>query len=179
MQKLDEIILKRQSCRSYVTKSVAKEDIIKCLDAARLAPSACNSQPWKFTVVTEPETKAKLSALLQIVGGNKFADAAPVLIAVSEDECPKLMPGVLERWSCKHFAHCDIGIAIAHFTLKAAESGLATCIMGTFEDRDVKELLEIPSGDTVRAVIALGYPSDDKIRDKNRKELGEIVRVID
>lgn len=179
MQKLDEIILKRQSCRSYDTKPVAKEDIIKCLDAARLAPSACNSQPWKFTVVTEPETKAKLSALLQIVGGNKFADAAPVLIAVSEDECPKLMPGVLERWSCKHFAHCDIGIAIAHFTLKAAESGLATCIMGTFEDSDVKELLDIPKGDTVRAVLALGYPSDDKIRDKNRKELDEIVRFID
>ena len=179
MQKLDEIILKRQSCRSYEPKPVAKEDIIRCLDAARLAPSACNSQPWKFTVVTEPETKAKLAGLLQIVGGNKFADVAPVLIAVSEDECPKLMPGVLQRWSCKHFAHCDIGIAIAHLTLKAAESGLATCIMGTFEDSDVKELLDIPKGDTVRAVIALGYPTDDKTIDKNRKELGEIVRFID
>lgn len=179
MQKFDEIILKRQSCRSYQPKPVAKEDIIRCLDAARLAPSACNSQPWKFTVVTEPETKAKLAGLLQIVGGNKFADVAPVLVAVSEDECPKLMPGVLQRWSCKHFAHCDIGIAVAHFTLKAAESGLATCIMGTFEDGDVKELLDIPKGDTVRAVIALGYPSDDTIRDKNRKELGEIVRFID
>lgn len=176
---LDEIILKRESCRSYETKPVAKEDIIKCLDAARLAPSACNSQPWKFTVVTGPETKAKLSALLQIVGGNKFADAAPVLVAVSEDECPKLMPGVLERWNCKHFAHGDIGIAIAHFTLKAAESGLATCIMGTFEDKDVKELLDIPKGDTVRAVIALGYPSDNRQRDKKRKELNEIVRFID
>ena len=97
--KLDEIILKRQSCRSYDTKPAAKDDILKCLEAARLAPSACNSQPWKFTVVTEPATKAKLASLLQIVGGNKFADAAPVLVAVSEDECPKLMPGVLQKWS--------------------------------------------------------------------------------
>ncbi len=177
--KLDEIILKRESCRSYDTRPVAKEDVLKCLEAARLAPSACNSQPWKFTVVTEPGIKAKLAGLLQIVGGNKFADAAPVLIAVSEEECPKLMPGVLQRWSCKHFSHCDIGIAIAHLTLKAAESGLATCIMGTFEDSDVKELLDIPDGDTVRAIIALGYPSDDKIRDKKRKELVEIVRFID
>ena len=175
----DEIILKRESCRSYDAKPVAKEKILKCLEAARLAPSACNSQPWKFTVVTEPETKAKLASLLQIVGGNKFADAAPVLVAVSEEECPKLMPGVLQRWSCKHFAHCDIGIAIAHFTLKAAESGLATCIMGTFEDSDVKELLDIPRGDRVRAVLALGHPSEDKIRQKNRKELEEIVRFID
>ncbi|MEA4872482.1 MAG: nitroreductase family protein [Synergistaceae bacterium] len=179
MKHLDEIILKRQSCRNYDTKPVAKEDVIKCLNAARLAPSACNSQPWRFIVVTEPEMKAKLSALLQIVGGNKFADAAPVLVAVSEDECPKLMPGVLERWSCKHFAHGDIGIAIAHFTLKAAELGLATCIMGTFEDSDVKELLDIPKGDTVRVVIALGYPSDGRVRDKNRKELDEITRFID
>ena len=80
----DEIILKRESCRSYDAKPVAKEKILKCLEAARLAPSACNSQPWKFTVVTEPETKAKLASLLQIVGGNKFADAAPVLVAVSD-----------------------------------------------------------------------------------------------
>ncbi|HPX03205.1 MAG TPA: nitroreductase family protein [Synergistaceae bacterium] len=177
--KLDEIILKRQSCRSYDTKPAAKEDILKCLEAARLAPSACNSQPWKFTVVTEPATKAKLASLLQIVGGNKFADAAPVLVAVSEDECPKLMPGVLQKWSCKHFAHGDIGIAVAHFTLKAAEMGLATCIMGTFEDKDVKELLNIPEGDTVRVVIALGYPADGSVREKNRKKLDEIVRFID
>ena len=176
---LDEIILKRQSCRNYDTKPVAKEDVLKCLEAARLAPSACNSQPWTFTVVTRPETKAKLASLLQIVGGNKFADAAPVLVAVSEEECPKLMPAVLQRWSCKHFAHCDIGIAIAHFTLKAAESGLSTCIMGTFDDSDVKELLDIPRGETVRVVIALGFATDNSVRDKKRKELSEIVRFID
>ncbi len=70
-------------------------------------------------------------------------------------------------------------IAIAHFTLKAAELGLATCIMGTFEDSDVKELLDIPKGDTVRVVIALGYPSDGRVRDKKRKELDEITRFID
>ena len=171
---------KRYTVKKYNSERKLDSEIIEQLKSIlHLSPSSINSQPWKFTVVTEPETKAKLSALLQIVGGNKFADAAPVLITVSEDECPKLMPGVLERWSCKHFAHGDIGIAIAHFTLKAAESDLATCIMGTFEDSDVKELLNIPRGDTVRAVIALGYPSDDKIRDKNRKELSEIVRFID
>ncbi|NLD04623.1 MAG: NAD(P)H nitroreductase [Synergistaceae bacterium] len=175
---LDEIILKRQSCRSYETRQVDREDILKCLDTARLAPSACNSQPWKFTVVTEPKTKGKLADLLKIVGGNKFADQAPVLVAVSEDACPELMPGVLKKWSCKHFAHGDIGIAIAHFTLKAAEIGLATCIMGTFEDQDVKELLDIPEGDTVRAVIALGYPSGSQVREKTRKGLDEIVRFI-
>lgn len=176
--KLDEIILKRESCRSYEAKSVAKKDVLRCLDAARLAPSACNSQPWRFTVVTEPQTKGKLADLLKIIGGNKFADQAPVLVAVSEEACPKLMPGVLKKWSCKHFAHGDIGIAIAHFTLKAAEVGLATCIMGTFEDKDAKELLGIPEGDTVRAVIALGYSSESQAREKTRKELDEVAQFI-
>lgn len=179
MENLDKIILRRESCRSYDTKPPTKEEIIKCLEAARLAPSACNSQPWKFTVVTRAETKKKLASLLQVSGGNKFADSAPVLIAVSEEECPKLLPGIEKIWGCKHFAHCDIGIAIAHFTLKAAESGLATCIMGTFEDSDVKKLLNIPQGDTVRAVIAVGYPADNGVRDKKRKELDEIVSFID
>ncbi|MDD4159525.1 MAG: nitroreductase family protein [Synergistaceae bacterium] len=175
---LDEIILKRQSCRGYAASPVAAEDIIKCLDAARLAPSACNSQPWRFTVVTEPQTKEKLADLLKIVGGNKFAGQAPVLVAVSEEACPRLMPTVLEKWDCKHFAHGDIGIAAAYFTLKAAEIGLATCIMGTFEDSDVKELLSIPEEETVRAVIALGYPSDGQIRVKTRKNLDDIARFI-
>jgi len=179
MYQLDEIILKRQSCRSYEPKTVAREDIIKCLEAARLAPSACNSQPWKFTVVTEPQTKTKLADLLKIIGGNKFADEAPVLIAIAEEACPKLMPGVLKKWDCKHFAHGDIGIAVAHFILKAADIGLATCIMGTFEDKDVKELLNISEKDTVRVVISLGYPSDSNVKGKNRKNLDDIVSFVE
>lgn len=179
MYQLDEIIIKRQSCRSYEPKPVAREDIIKCLDAARLAPSACNSQPWRFTIVTEPQTKTKLADLLKIIGGNKFADEAPVLIAVAEEACPELMPGVLKKWDCKHFAHGDIGIAVAHLTLKAAELGLATCIMGTFEDKDVKELLNIPEEHKTRVIISLGYPSDSKERGKNRKSLDEIASFIE
>lgn len=179
MYQLDEIILKRQSCRSYDPKSVAREDIIKCLGAARLAPSACNSQPWKFTVVTEPQIKTKLADLLKIIGGNKFAAEAPVLIAVIEEACPELMPGVLKKWDCKHFAHGDIGIAVAHLTLKAADIGLATCIMGTFEDKDVKELLNIPEKDTVRVIISLGYPSNSEVKGKNRKNLDDIANFIE
>lgn len=89
------------------------------------------------------------------------------------------MTAVLEKWDNKHFAHGDIGIAIAHLTLKAPEIGLATCILGTFEDKDVKALLNIPKDDTVRVVISLGYALDGKIRTKNRKSLDEIVKYIE
>jgi len=179
MKDFKELILKRQSCREYDGKPVNKEDIIKCLDAARLAPSACNSQPWHFTVVTEKETKDKLCKLVQIIGGNLFADKAPVLIAVSEEKCPKLMPRVLERWDCKRFAQGDTAMATAYLTLQASEIGLSTCIMGTFEDSDVKPLLNIPDEYTVRVIIALGYPGNDAIRNKNRRDIDDIASFIE
>ncbi len=179
MKNLKELILKRQSCRKYNGKPVDKETIIKCLDAARLAPSACNSQPWHFVVVTENETKERLAKLVQIIGGNMFADKAPVLIAVCEEKCPKLMPRVLEKWDCKRFAQGDLGMAVAHLTLQAAELGLATCIMGTFEDKDVKTLLNIPSGQSVRVIVALGHPEEETIRDKDRKSIYEIATFVE
>jgi nitroreductase len=179
MEDFKELVLKRQSCRKYDGRTVDKDDIVKCLDAARLAPSACNSQPWHFVVVTDEKTREKLSKLVQIIGGNMFADKAPVLIAVYEEECPKLMPQVLEKWGCKYFAQGDIGIAVAYLTLQAAEIGLSTCIMGTFEDSDVKSLLNIPPAQTVRVIIALGHAEDKNIRAKNRKSIEEIANFIE
>lgn len=179
MNDFHELVLKRQSCRNYDGKPVDKKVLLKCLEAARLAPSGCNSQPWHFVTVTEPKTLETLAKLVQIIGGNIFADKAPVLIAVCEEACPKLMPRVLERWSCKRFAHGDVGIAIAHLTLQAADLDLATCIMGTFEEKEVKELLGIPEEQTVRVIVALGHPADCTIREKNRKPIEEIVRFIE
>jgi nitroreductase len=179
MKDFHDLVMMRQSCRNYDEKPVKKEDLLKCLEAARMAPSACNSQPWHFVAVTEPETKGKLAKLVQIIGGNKFAEKAPVLVAVCEEPCPKLMQRVLERWDCKHFAHGDIGIAVAHFVLQAADIGLATCIMGTFDEKDVKELLAIPEDQTVRVVIALGYAADGVIREKSRKPMEEIATFIE
>ena len=174
-----ELMNRRQSCRDYDGTPVVKEDIDKCLEAARLAPSACNSQPWRFVVVTNPELRTKLVAHFQTFNANGWAAKAPVLIAVCEEESPRVMRGVFERWGCKRFAEGDVGAAAAMITLEAAELGLGSCLMGMFENEEVKKLLNVPAGETVRVIIALGYPTDPTVKPKNRKALPELARYMD
>ena len=172
-----EIALTRQSCRSYdPCRVVEKEKIDAILAAARLAPSACNGQPYHFTVCRGD--KAKEAALLTrgIGGMNKFAVDAPVLIVVSE------MPYVKSaaagaKMKNNDYRSMDIGIAVAYLTAEAAAQGLGTCILGWFDDEKLRSLcgIEYP----IRLVITLGYPGEnDKLREKKRKDLDELVSWI-
>ena len=179
MKDFIELMNRRQSCRNYDGTPVSREEIDKCLEAARLAPSACNSQPWRFVVVTNPELREKLVSHFQTFDANGWAAKAPVLIAVCEEESPRVMRGVFERWGCKRFAAGDTGAAAALITLEAAELGLGTCLMGMFDDEEAKKLLNVPAGDTVRVFIAIGHPSDPTVKPKNRKALPELTRYID
>ncbi len=164
----------RQSVRGYQSKPVAKEDVLKCLEAARMAPSACNSQPWKMVVVDEPLLVKQLAEAISPGDKpvNKFAGQVPVLVAVVEEQAV-LAPGAAaaaERW-----VGIDNGSAISHFCLEAAELGLGSCIMGSFDEAQVKALLGVPAEKTVKIVIALGYPSDETIRPKVRRDLAQAV----
>ena len=153
-----------------------KEKIDAILAAARLAPSACNGQPYHFTVCRGD--KAKEAALLTrgIGGMNKFAVDAPVLIVVSE------MPYVKSaaagaKMKNNDYRSMDIGIAVAYLTAEAAAQGLGTCILGWFDDEKLRSLcgIEYP----IRLVITLGYPGEnDKLREKKRKDLDELVSWI-
>lgn len=163
----------RQSVRGYTAQKVSREAIEKCLEAARLAPSACNSQPWKMVVVDDPQVLAQVAEAVNPEGSpmNKFARQAPVLVAVVEEEAV-LMKGAEDkkmRW-----VGIDNGSAIEHFCLQAAELGLGTCIMGAFIEEKVKEILQIPQDRTVKIVISLGYPENTTIRQKVRRELNQV-----
>ena len=179
MKDFIELMNARQSCRDYDGSQVTKEELDKCLEAARLAPSACNSQPWRFVVVTNPELRDKLIAHFQTFNANGWAAKAPVLIAICEEESPHVMRGVFERWGCKRFAEGDVGAAAAMITLEAAELGLGSCLMGMFDNEEAKKLLNVPAGETVRVFVALGRPTDPTVRPKNRKPLAELTRYID
>ena len=178
MKEFKDILLARQSCRNYSSKPVSKDDIMTCIASAGLAPSACNSQPWKFVVVTDDEKRMQFAKLLQIIGFNLWAENAPVLVAVCEEAEPKLMPAVLKRWDCKHYSQFDLGLATQNFISQAAELGLSSCIIGTFDEKEVGTLLEIPKNETVKIVIALGYGENDTPRQKTRKPIEEIARFI-
>lgn len=166
--KFDEILNKRQSCRSYSTKPVEKEKLISLIEAAKSAPSACNSQPVKYVVVNDNDTVEKMPELMEF---NKFTKDVRAFIVVCETKA-KLM----KRATCdsQFYAQMDIGLAVANITLKATEQGLSTCIMGCFDDKGLKELLSIPEETVIRLVISVGYSKDEKIRDKSRKDFNEI-----
>lgn len=163
----------RQSCRSYdETREVEREKLDAVLEAARLAPSACNSQPYHFTVCTGETAKEAAQAVMGM-GMNKFAAKAPVMIVVSEDAYNKTA-AMGARVKGNDYRSLDIGIAVAHLTAEATAQGLGTCILGWLDDAKLRKLCQLEQ--PVRLVIALGYPAaDDKLREKKRKTMEQLV----
>ena len=167
-----ELIRVRQSDRKYSSKTVEKEKIIQCIEAARLSPSACNSQPWRFIVVDDQELKDQIADSSASLGMNKFTFESPVIIAVVLEKM-KLTASVGSVLKDKEYSLMDIGISVNQLCLQAAELGLGTCIIGWFNESRVKELLQVPKSKRVPLIISLGY-SEARTRDKTRKPLEEI-----
>ncbi len=171
-----ELIAKRQSVRKYQNRPVEKEKIEQLIEAVHLAPSACNSQPWKLIIVDHPELKNEVAqtTFSKTVAFNKFAVEAPV-IAVLVIEKPKLIAQIGGSIKNMEYPQIDIGIAAEHFCLQAAELGLGTCMIGWFNQNKIKKILNIPKNRKVGLVITLGYaPEDYKQRQKIRKPYNDI-----
>ena len=167
-----ELVLKRQSDRKYAPKRVDREDIVRCLEAARMAPSACNSQPWKFVVMDDRAKLAELSEAAIGLGMNRFTVQVPVLVAVVQEPMNmSAKAGSLAK--NKDYSMMDLGMAVENFCLQAAELGLGTCIMGWFDEKRVKKVLGVPRTRRVQLLIAVGHP-DAPNRQKVRKPLEEI-----
>lgn len=172
-----DLIKIRQSVRSYSDKAVEKEKIEKCLEAARLAPSASNSQPWKYIVVDDKELKNKVAKTTfdKLVRFNKFAVQAPVIIVIVLEK-PKIITQIGGEIKKREFPLIDIGISAEHFCLQAAELGLGTCMIGWFDQKRIQELLNIPKKKTIGLLITLGYAPDDyALRKKIRKAKSKVV----
>lgn len=165
-----ELIKQRQSQRAYKTTPVEAEKIERILEAARMAPSACNAQPWKFIVIDNPELKNKIADATSstILGMNHWTKQAPVHIVIVEDSA-NLNSNVGSIIKRRHFPIMDIGIAAAYISLQAVHEGLGTCIIGWFDEKKVKKLLNIPRNKRPQLIITLGYP-DSEVREKIRKE---------
>lgn len=172
---LSELILNRRSVRKYQPQVVPRELIDQCLEAARWAPSACNAQPWHFIVVDDEIVKNRLceGAFSGIYSSNKFVRNAPVIvIVVTDQKSYKVKVGGLFR-NLK-YALIDIGIAGEHLALRATELGLGTCWLGWFNERGVRKALDLSKSVKIDIMFCLGYPADNSIRPKNRRQLDEI-----
>lgn len=171
-----EIAQSRQSCRSYnPERQVENEKLDAILAVARLSPSACNGQPYHITVCKADIAK-NVAKATQGMGMNKFATDAPVMIVISE--MPYVKTAALGAKVKKNdYRSIDIGILSAYITAEATAQGLSTCILGWFEDADIRKICNLDG--TVRLVIALGYAKDDdKLREKKRKNIDELVTVL-
>ena len=168
-----EIANARQSCRSYDgERAVEQEKLDAILEAVRLAPSACNGQPYRLTVCKGNTAKEVAKATMGM-GMNKFASQAPVLIVISE--APYVKSAALgAKLKNNDYRSIDIGIAAAYLTAEATAQGLSTCILGWLDDDKIRKLCDLDA--PVRLVVTLGYAkADDKLRVKKRKELSDLV----
>jgi nitroreductase len=175
-EELQKLFKQRQSVRAYSDKPVEKEKLMRCVEAARIAPSASNAQPWKFIIIDDPKLKDEVAELAAdpITSINRFAVQAPVMVAVVRERA-NFMSVVGQTLKNKEFPLIDIGISTIQFCLQATAEGLGTCIMGWFQEKKIIRLLHIPRNKRLELLITLGYAAKDEIRRKVRKETDEII----
>lgn len=171
-----ELIITRQSVRRYASTPVETDKLNLCLEAARLAPSASNSQPWKFIVVDKEPLKTEVAKAtftdIQLI--NKFTLQAPVIVVIVIEKA-KLITRLAMLVKKKEWPLIDIGIAAEHFCLQATELSLGTCMIGWFDEKKLQKLLNIPSKKSVGLVISLGYAEEGyRLRTKVRKRMDEM-----
>lgn len=171
-----EIANARQSCRSYDENRAVEPEKLACiLEAARLAPSACNGQPYHFTVCTG-ELAKEVAKATRGPAINKFATQAPMMILISEEPYVA-SAGAGAKVKNNDYRSIDIGIACAYLTAEATAQGLSTCILGWFDDAKLRELcgLQYPT----RLAITVGYAKEgDTLRTKKRKPMDELVTYL-
>jgi nitroreductase len=179
--KFMELVAMRESTRKYSAKPVPREIIDRCLEAARLAPSACNSQPWSFIVVDDEEKKNEIvdKAMAGIYAMNNFVRTAPVVIVVITEHS-KYIARLGQMFRHLKYNLIDIGIACDHLTLQAAELGVGTCWLGWFDEKELKKILGLPKSTKIDVLLSMGYPENETLppRPKLRKSLDEIRQYI-
>jgi nitroreductase len=173
---LMDLIRARRSVRRYADRPVERALIEQCLEAARLAPSAENAQPWRFVVVDDPHARERLAraAFSGIYRPTRFAAKAPVIVAVLAK--PDILANRLGRaiQGTKYYL-IDCGIACQQFVLQATELGLGVCYIGWYSKRGVRTALQVPRSHDIVVLLAVGYPEGQPEKHKPRKELYDLV----
>ena len=166
-----DLIKQRKSIREFLDTPVEREKIMMCLEAARAAPSACNSQPWHFIVVDNVQLKNRLCdvAFRGIYSMNSFCKTAPVIVVIISERS-KFLAAIGGMFRGTRYYLIDIGIAGEHFTLQAEELGLGTCWIGWFNEKAVKSILSIPKQKKIDMLIALGYHDKENMPSESGRE---------
>ncbi len=159
-----EAIRQRYSCRAYHDKAIEQEKLDSIFEAARLAPSAKNTQDWRFVVVTDKETKHQVA---ETTNRPEVFEKAGVIIAACSNSDDVMRCG-------QAIGPIDIAIALEHIALQAAELGLATCWIGSFYPEKVRTILGIPDDIAIIELMTVGYPADSP-KQPSREPIEKIV----
>lgn len=174
MKSFLELAQARQSDRSFEPGRTIDSDVLnRIVEAGRLAPSACNGQPWHFTVITDSELLPQVGKATSSLGINRFVKDSSALILITHEPT-----NITSRFGCgikdKDFPMMDLGIASAYITLAAEDEGVGSCILGWFDEKKIKQLVGIPEKKRLMLIVALGYAAKPK-RKKIRKEWNKVV----
>ncbi|MBQ4063512.1 MAG: nitroreductase family protein [Bacteroidaceae bacterium] len=174
MKNFLELAQARQSDRSFEPGRTIDSDVLnRIVEAGRLAPSACNGQPWHFTVITDSELLPQVGKATSSLGINRFVKDSSALILITHEPT-----NITSRFGCgikdKDFPMMDLGIASAYITLAAEDEGVGSCILGWFDEKKIKQLVGIPEKKRLMLIVALGYAAKPK-RKKIRKEWNKVV----
>lgn len=172
-----ELIARRESCRNYEDRPVESGKLKRMIEAARLAPSAVNSQSWFYTVVTGKEAVGAVRRCASQAGMNRFVKTCPAFI-VAEELQANLLSRVGGAVKDQQYTQIDLGLSVMQLVLAATEQGLSTCVLGWFDRKGLEDALGLSHG-RPRLVICVGYAADEGVRPKKRKPVGEIAAFIE
>lgn len=168
--KFKELVMSRYSCRKYLDQEIDLVLLKECIETARLAPSACNSQPWKFHIVHDKELTKQFVSLTQ-----PFTKHAAYIVI--EENSPNFQQKIVNKIKDQEFNKTDIGIACSYICLQASEIGLSTCMIGYFNETKIKKALAIPEKKRVRLIISIGYGDKTEKHVFRRNEIDEILKI--
>lgn len=174
IKELLKLMEKRASCRDYLEKEVEEAKIRDCLEAARLAPSACNKQPWRFKIITDPKQRETICKDGLLPGiPMPWLSKAPVIVVLCADT--NIVTHTFAPMLSKVKYHLlDIGIGGEHFVLAAEAHGLGTCWIGWFKEKQIRKITGIPRHLQILSLISLGYPAKP-YEQPNKLNLDEII----
>jgi len=174
-----DLIKRRESCRNFdPNRAVEKEKLQRCAEAAWLAPSACNGQPWKYLIVTNTDLAEKLRPLMMELNMNKFVKNCPAFAVVLQ-ESTIMKVSLSQKFKGQDFAPIDVAFSASQFCYAATEQGLSTCIIGWHNEQKIRELFDLPKSTRVRLILAVGYAATDKLREKQRKPIDDVIKYYE